>query len=246
MGDDERANIGRVSRHTPPQGWPVEIDPEETPPPQEPPKPSEVAGYDTIAPPLRQQLEILSDGLAQVTEAIGRVWDARKDTGRIDKLVDGLSGMREDLARLNESLREFVLPAIKSLQATSGALWEHHLHNRGRVELFYGEQFPRLVKSVDDLILRVGRNEDTQERHADQFSAHNERLLGLERTTREHDTRLQAIEQRNRDSQVALEASDKTKRKIFSTARLVWGGVAFVGGLVVSQWERIVAFFRGH
>lgn len=245
MGDDDRATIGAKTRRTPPQGWPVppHVDSELTPPPQEPPKPDTIEGFDTISPPIAKQLEILSDGLAEVTGAIGKVWDARKDSGRIDRLADTLTLVREDAARINESLREFVLPAIKSLQGTSHALWQYHERNKATVELFYGEQWPRLVKAVDDLVQRIGRVETGQDKLNDGFSSHATRLGSVENVMNAHDVRITALEQKNRDASVALEASNKTKERIFSRARLVWGALVVA---VSAVGTHVVNYFRGH
>lgn len=247
MGDDDRANIGKELRRTPPQGYPIppHVDDELTPPPHEPPKPETIEGYETIAPPVAKQLEILSDGLAEVTGAIGKVWDARKDSSRIDKLGDTLALVREDVARMDASLREFVMPAIKSLQGTSHALWQYHERNRATVEMFYGEQWPRLVKAVDDLIDRISRVEKGQDKLSDGFSSHAARLGSVENVMNAHDVRITALEQKNRHDAIAIETTDKVKAKIFSRARLAWGAVVGIVALVANQIDNIVAFVRG-
>lgn len=247
MGDEERAAIGRVHRKTPARGFPHHVDPELTPPPQEPPRPESLDGYDRIEPEVRDQLRLLADGLGSVTAGLGRLWDTRHDPARIDRLEAKIDGFSKYTIQHSEQLDKFVLPAIKaamsrmeSAEGRIGALLVQQERHSGQMDTFFDKEWPRTEKLIDglavslrDLVDRFGRIETS-------LTGLSARVTAVEGRDTALEQRVTALELRNRDA----DAGDRRQAKLFSLARVVFVGVVGVVGFVGSQLGNIADWFR--
>jgi len=216
MGDDDRALVGRERR------VPVHIDPEATPPPQEPPKPETIEGYDSIPPPIKAQLAMLRDSVSETTAAIERVWGVRDVGPQIEKLEAEVAGYRRDIIESSAQLREFVMPAIKSLMARVETVTSTVERDRGRTGQFWDHDWPRIMagiekldKRLDDLADRITRLEHSSDRMNQSVGGIAARVTSVEAINNALDVRITALERRNADQ----DAGDRRQAKLLSWGR---------------------------
>ena len=251
MGDDERVAIGKVHRKTPPRGYPLHVDPELTPPPSEPPRPESLDGYDRIEPEVRDQLRLLADGLGDVTAAIGKVWNSRNDSARIERLEAKIDGFSKMTTQHAAQLDEFVMPAVKSLMGRVDLLLSGQERRNSQLEQFFEKELPRverlldgLAQSLKDLIERLGRLETSKEKLTDNVGSLALRLNAAETRDASLEHRIAALELRNRDSDTGDKrevAITKRQQRLFLAA-VAAGSSAL--SLLVSHFGSIVNFFR--
>jgi len=225
MGDTERALGGR-RRRSHPFGVPtVEIDPELTPPPQEPPSPSSLAGYDSIPPPIARQLDMLSEGLGNVTTAIGKVWDARKDGERLDRVDSKLATLAEAATKHQTMLNDFVMPAIKD-----GMRSMDEVANQMPMLISGLESVTAMVSTVDNRLrqleveirLIVERVIMSVREIEIRITAHDKRIS-------DGDARLGLLERKERDKEVITKALARKER--FKSGGLAGAVAALVGAV---------------
>lgn len=224
MSDADRS---LARRHTPGRGVPVEIDPEVTPPPQEPPEPSSLTGYETIPTPIREQLNMLAHGLGEATAAIGKVWDARKDGERLDRIDSKLATLAEYATKHQTMLHEFVMPAIKECMSSTDAV---------------AMQLPKMLAQLEAVTMTVG-NIDRQVRAIElEMRTSKERaesdhralaaLVAAQGTAlSDQENRLDSLERKERDREVVSRALAKAERRKSGA----------VGGTVAAVVSGIVA-----
>lgn len=135
MTDADRA-LSR--RKTVPRGVPEFVEPEVTPPPQDPPRPDTLRGFESIPPPIKDQLNMLADGLGQVTAALGRRWD-QLDGKRWDRLEDNIASIATSVTR-HETILAELRPQLDRWRAVTDEL---------------AQQLPKLVGALEGLTLHV-------------------------------------------------------------------------------------------
>ena len=178
-------------RRTPPRGWPVEThDDDETPPPQEMPLPASSTSYDSIPPPIREQLDMLATGLGDVTRAIGKVWDARRDGERLDRVDAKLATLASAATRHETVIVDRVIPQLEQLAAATDGI---------------ARELPRIAATLEGLAITVGaldrrlRDLEVQlrtdgQRWDKEHSATAVRVEAAEAQVRAHELRLQSLE----------------------------------------------------
>jgi hypothetical protein len=100
-------------RRTQPGGIPVEIDPEMTPAPAEPPAPDRFAAMSREERDL-QLLKIATDAAA-VANHEQNVRKEGREMGQLMAKVEALDGFRDDIVRLTAIMSETCLPAIRGM-----------------------------------------------------------------------------------------------------------------------------------
>jgi hypothetical protein len=232
-------------RRTPPAGSPVHIDPEITPPPQEPPRPETLRGFELIDEAVQVQLANLATGLGQVTEALGKVWDARKDADKLTRIDEKLGTLAGYATEHHTLLHQQVWPAVKELMKATDELSRQLPALLVQVETMAG-----LVGDVDRRLRNLERDMGIQ---AERFASHRQeleaRVRASEATGNSHDVRLTAMANRiaalellNRDENVAIEAvsaSDKRRIALIRTAVVIGSGVI---GFIVAKGGVILDF----
>lgn len=236
-------------RRTPPQGQPVHIDPELTPPPQEPPKPSTRPGYSTIAPEVREQLDMLSEGLGSVTAALGKVWDARKDVERLDRIDEKLGTLAGYATEHHTLLHQQVWPAVKELMKSTD-----ELSRQLPALLLQVETMSNLVGDVDRRLRNLERDMGIQ---AERFASHRQeleaRVRAAESVGNSHDVRLTVLSNRieqlelvNRDEQVGETAIAKSDKRRLNIIRGLFVAGGAVVGFVAANGAAIISWLSGH
>lgn len=239
MGDEERATIGQHRRRSSPFGYPVQpVDPEATPPPMVMPLPHN----ERIPEPIAEQLGLLSDGLGTVTEALGKIWDARKDSGRINRLEGKIDSLAQDTVEHSTKLDEFVMPALKGQMARVDALLTFQEVSSSRLRTFFDNEWPRLEKTVEsiekalnDLLERIGRVERSQEKLNDNLMHHANRIALAESNAKALETRVNLLEIRNVES----DAGDKRQRKLLGAAVAVLSALGAIAGWFVTKFLKL-------
>lgn len=257
MPDDQRrkpqragtsGDLRRDQRRTPPAGTPIHLDPELTPPPQEPPRPETRAGYSTIDPAVREQLDALADGLGSLTTAVGKVWDARKDVERLDRIDMKLGTLAEYATEHHTLLHQQVWPAVKELMKATDEL--------GRqlpTLLVQVEAMSNLVSDVDQRLRNLERDMGVQ---AERFASHRQeleaRVRATEVTGNAHDVRLIALSNRiealelvNRDEAVGETAIVKSDEKRLRWIRAAWIAGSGIFGFIVAKGAAIFSWLSG-
>jgi len=207
MSDVARAHIGRG--RTNPHAIPAFVETELTPPPQEPPHPSTLPGYDTIPPPIKQQLDLLADSLGTLTVAMGRVWDARNDGERFDRVDAKLGTLAQSATKHETILESFVVPALKDqMKATDEVAM----------------QLPRIATQLEGLAINVqnldsyvrgaevDRKTTEQKQHA-RSEALEVRLVASESRANQHDVRIDDIERKTETKEAVTKALSKRHRR---------------------------------
>jgi chromosome segregation ATPase len=248
MGDTARATIGRDHR---PQEYPIAIEDEVTPPPQAPPAPSSVRDYDSIQAPIREALESQHAAIEGMTSAIRRVWDARGDGARLERVETKVDLLMQSEARYGVSIDNLTTWA-KSLTASVDSI-ERYVHAATARDKFFAEhQWPsvsaaldRLTKAIESIDARLATNE-----------RHVERLIGADNDRRGSississaldviDQRLDALEKRNTEADAGARATTALITQSKAKRNAIIGGIASVGAgaFAVIQW--LVSKFWG-
>ncbi|MEO7895902.1 MAG: hypothetical protein ABIR65_01265 [Pseudolysinimonas sp.] len=252
MGDADRALKSRPRHPLEYPEYPSFIDHELTPPPQAPPSPDTLPDYDTISPPVREQLAAQHAGIERLTAGLEQVWDARRDGARFDRLEDKVDGLATDSARTTALFETFLRPSVMALQAAVSGV-ETYMHSAlARDEAFAEHQWPqmqgaleRVTKMCEQIVERLNRTEQ-----------HVDRLIGLDDTRRQslhaltvandvQDMRLAALEKRFADT----DAGDKRELVIVTRSKArraaIVGGIASVGAAVAAGVQWLVTYLRG-
>lgn len=181
MSDAKRSTIGAIHRRTP-SAYPVEVDPETTPPPQ--------------APPGATSLEELSSTVQELARGLERVWPARHEGDRIERMDAKLDRLHADVAELGALMREFIMPGLKATMGNVDLLLSHYEANKIRQALFFDREWPATVKTIDTMGERLSRLERTVERSIDQHESTSNRVEEVGRRAHSNSERLKAIETR--------------------------------------------------
>jgi hypothetical protein len=233
--DDKRAAHGKVRRKTPPHGYPVAIDSELTPPPQ----PVAIDSGNTV----EQNLELVADGLGQVTAAVGRLWDSRNDSERIDKINEQLRTLSADVTKLLTQFGTFIEPFAKQTMGRIGILEERAANVAATTGSFFGREWPNFVETVGQLNQSLGSLVTTsklldqeldaiKKRHTEWRETLNAQIDELRIDAENTRLRVVALEQRNRDTDIgdARETALVTRRNRILKA--TWTALTAAGGAV--------------
>lgn len=105
MGDDDRALVGAEARRTPALGIPVEIDPEQTQPPGEPPDLTTLPGFDRIPPEVREALVALHNTQREFDVGMMRLWAARHVPDELQAMKGAIDALARTIAPIGEYMR---------------------------------------------------------------------------------------------------------------------------------------------
>jgi len=137
----------------------VEIDPEMTPPPMMPPE------MDGASP--EDQIRVLRTVMAEHATGMEKLWDNRHNK-------DNIQTIQMDLAQLNTSFQEFMVPSVKGLLNRVSNL-ELTLQSRYSKEvIFYDHEWPQFKRTIENLTQstdRVQKDVDRIERGMDKYQS---------------------------------------------------------------------------
>lgn len=196
----------------------------------EPPRPDSLPGYDSIPPPIKEQLEQLADGLGDVTRAIGRVWDARNDTDRLNKLETKIDAYTQTSARTEAVLNEWIVPWTKEQAAALDKL-VLAVERLSPIAAAVGELEKRFASFGDRLTKIEAAHELATERWAREAGAIDAKAGSAAAVGNSLDVRVTALERRNADG----DAGDKRQRKLIGAALAVISLLGGVAGWVASK-----------
>ena len=187
------------------------IDPEQelTPPPQEPPQPATIRGYETLDEAVRAQLDTLATGLGQATEAIGKLWDTRKDARRLDQIDSKLATLAKYATQHQTILDQYAIPHLKQISGSFDGI---------------SRDLSRLSTSVEAMTITItaldnrvrtleGELRVTTERLSVAQQATAERLASAELARSSLAARVAELEQIERDRVVTAKALSKVERR---------------------------------
>lgn len=238
-GDDDRAAVGASRRKSQPLGVPIIVEHELTPPPQEPPQPSELEGYDSIPPPIREQLQMLRNATANNAEALAKVWAARHEIERVDKHAVRIEQLGIEATRVDTLLNTGVWPAIKAFGPMLTKLSEDKAHNDA-----VREQFWKDWSTLSRQFREMGERQSKFDRALDSLTADlraaRKQLDAADVDGREALRRLRGIEQTDRDE---LTATHALARRGVRNRRVI-GAAAAVAGFLIGVADKIFHWFR--
>lgn len=218
MSDADRALQRRRSRGV----VPVIIDDELTPPPQEPPRPDSIAGYDTLDARLQSQLDSLHAGQAQLVDSLGKLWPLR-DESRLDRIERNVASIATSTTRHQSILDDMLVPQLDRWRATTDGI---------------ANQLPKVLGGIEALTITVTAL-DRQVRSLElEVRSIKERFDASSATT---DERLKSAEAKNAALAlriVTLERNEhartETSKALAKTERKKTGGLSAVVAAVVS------------
>jgi hypothetical protein len=220
----------KVLRRTPPSGYPVEIDPENTPPPQPAPTADLLQTM-----PLEQQVLALAQVQASHMAAIEheqRIRHEGEELGRVKAQIEAISAISHDAVRTSTIVTETIMPLMRNLTDEVKALNSAQSMNTARREEFVNE-WGRLQQSLGGLVLRL----QNVEKLASAIEGIQRALDDHVRTTASRfqaiEARVTTIEQHRTTANAvtkALSRRDKAKRA---------GGIAGLAGLGATLWGAI-------
>jgi archaellum component FlaC len=244
-GDEQRAAAGKVRRKTPPHGYPVAlIDPELTPPPVSvAPRLGSVEGRDTWPPGMRESVDMISDNLGELTTAVGRVWDARNDSGRIDKINEQLQTLQSEVAGLSAKFDAFIEPFAKQTMARMMALEDRTANVSASTDSFFGREWPKFTESVSQLNTNLSALVTTSKlldqeldaiksRVTESNAALSQRIEALRNEAFSDRLRIIALEQRNRDTDVGDARETALVKRRNRMLKAAWAALTAAGGAI--------------
>lgn len=230
-GDTQRAEFGSEARRTPPKGIPVEIDPEVTPPPQPPPALNELEQMD-----VRAQIAALQASQDENARALGRVWEQRHASGQLATIVERIDALISGSARVNAIVEELIKPGYYEMLKRLDA----HEQRNHRMDLFWSEQWPKTVASLEGLTSSHARLDTAFHAHVasdlqafDQLAKLHEalasRVYSVELAYKTSDLRMVTLERGDQDMALL------SKRDKWWFAAIA-GVVGFVAGFAKTAW----------
>lgn len=237
MDDTARAMVGKSSRRTPPSGYPIQIDPEATPPPMEPPPLATLAAMDQ-----GDAIAELRGAIADNTAAIARVWDQRHAAEQLERVIERIDGLMKGTTRAVTLVDEFILPETKKLQGIVGELVVHQERNGA----LWAREWPQALQRLDAVIARIGAIETSQRDQAREITALREDIARDARATSQRigtaDLRLVAVEGKVAALELARHdksVGDKRQRRLFGLAVAAVSFLAGVAGGVAALYSKL-------
>ncbi len=141
MADDRGKRRPHRDYGRPPSAIPVEVDPELTPPPREPPTAAVLGRL-----PIESQVSELRSVVAEQGAAIGRVWDARHISGRLERLETTVA---QDTHRVGQ-----LIVAVEHWGETSRKAFDKSLAN-AEEQIRVGAQLVGIFNKLTELVDEV-------------------------------------------------------------------------------------------
>ncbi len=232
MAGDRKQTHKRATTHGLPR-VPEYVDPESdlTPPPIHV---EELRGFDTIPPPIQDQLRMLADGIEHVRAR-------SRDSERLDRIETKQDIASQEIAELGALIREFLMPAVKASQSRIDILLSHHEASRVRVEMFYDREWPAAVKALEGMTERLQRVERQQERQADEMKGMSDRLnanhgalAGRVAQVETFESRIAQLERDKRDAHVVGAALTLRSKALYGFAVTAIGALSGLLGSLVN------------
>lgn len=203
-------------------GYPVHIDPELTPPPQEPP-PIEKRALETLPPPLQDHLAAQQRTIAELTHWVGKL-DYLRDGSRLDTIEERIISLASEASYQRATL-DSIRPNIDYWRNATDSVTE---------------QLPKLIGSIEAMTLLVGGMDQRLRavefainRHEAREREWEERYVESKRQRAEHALRITHLEQVDRDRITTQKALAKVERKQSRRAGgVVGGGAAVIVGVL--------------
>ncbi len=216
--DRKRRQFPRV------QHAPEYIEPELTPPPI---SVDDIPGFDSIPPPIQEQLRMLS-------ARQDRSLSARTHSEWIERIDEKLGTIASCVTRHETVLDEMLVPGFKACAASTDAI---------------AHQLPKIIASLEAVTLTVGNIDhrlrnlevrmETSAAKADaQHAALDLRVAEAEALHRSHTLRLKEIE----NKQLAADATEKALAKTSRKSGAASGGV--VAGVVYAVIQAVQHFAK--
>lgn len=210
MGDAARAAIGAPHRRTPRPGYPVEIDPEVTPPPQRVPA--------TLA-----DLSVAVDQLAM------DAYRSRHDHERLDAVEIRMGDLNRDSVETGALLREFVVPGLKDTLGRVDGILERLADLFAQQKQFFEREWPEVLRTVAELGRDLSRTERALAKLTDAHDQLEGRVEYMAADARKANDRISALETRQAVA-TGVQQALTTKQKVGGGIAVAIGG--FVSGLL--------------
>lgn len=227
-------------------GVPVEVDPELTPPPSAPPVPEDFERMSAA-----EQLRALRSHAETNQHAIAAVWPARHVADELVGVKRAVDGYTRQVDRHQQSLDEFVLPAIKSQLSRVTALEQQQTESFARMRVFFDTEWPKHTKAIEeiatalrDITNRIGRLEAKQDKFADHITTHEARLTATEREINAMDVRVTALERINADERLVANTATAERKRIFTLARVSLTTLGAAIGALATQIPALIQWLN--
>jgi hypothetical protein len=232
VADDPKRRIGGHERFAGARSAvPVEIDPEDTPPPREPPGPE---AFEAMPP--SAQVRALRAVVAEQAAAIERVWDARHVAAELELLKAEQQRLGVIVAADTRQVTGLIVEVqqlrdiAKDAFDKSIALSEKHVGLDAQLGVFFNKQFPEYleeVKSSNALLRSVQQRVDDVEHRVDNVEAKQaEHSLAIANLDKVVDGLVLAA----RDEQVASTAVVKERARWWQVFKLGHAAAVAIGG----------------
>lgn len=243
---EKRALWGRGRTEPGAQAVPVEVDPELTPPPAAPPQPADFERMSQA-----EQLRALRSHAETNQTALAAVWPARHVADELANVKRAVDGYSRQVDRHQQSLGDFVLPAIRTQMGRVTALEQQQTESIARLRVFFDTEWPRHTElmerisgSLKDITERIGRIEARQDKFADSITTHEARLSATEREINAIDVRVTALERHNADARLVATTTTTERKRIFTMARVSLATVFTAVGMLASQLPRLIEWLN--
>ena len=203
------------------QHAPEYIEPELTPPPI---AIDEIPGFDSIPPPIQEQIRMLS---ARQDRALS----ARTHSEWIERIDEKLGTIAKCVTRHETVLDEMLVPGFKSCAAATDQI---------------AHQLPRIITSLEAVTITVGnidhrlrnlevRMETSAAKAEAQHAALDLRVADAEAQHRSHTLRLKEIENHLLSADATEKALAKTSRKSGGASGGIVAAIVSIGAAVASH-----------
>ncbi len=203
---------------------PEYVEPELTPPPI---SVDEIPGFDSIPPPIQEQLRMLS---ARQDRAIS----SRAYTEWVERIDEKLGTIAGYVTRHETMLNEVLIPGFKECARSTDSI---------------AHQLPKIIASLEAVTLTVS-NIDNRLRDLEvrmklsaaqsdaQHAAMELRVAGTEAAARLHELRLKEIENKQLSADATEKALAKTSRKSGGASGGIVAAIVSIGAAVASHFAK--------
>lgn len=205
----------------------MEVDPEVTPPPHEPPQ----LIPDNLPIELRDHLVMITERLTDVTQGLRQVWGSRKDSEHLERIESKIGTLAEYATKHQTMLHEFVMPGIKEC-----------LSSTDRIDIQFSkittqlEAVSMLLNRVDTRLRELeGQLVMANERFNSKTEAIEIRMDHSEEQLTRLDNRLDKLERVERDREVIAKTLAKQERKKSGAIGATVGAVAAIITEIISH-----------
>lgn len=243
MGDDDRVLIGAGARRTPALGVPVEIDPEQTQPPGEPPDITSLPGFDRIPAEVREALVALHNTQRELDVGMMRLWAARHVPDELRAMQGAIDALTRTIAPIGEYMR--------AVNSQAGQI--HRIAARIEAAEKGDDRLAAALDHLRETLEALGSRVGVVERENDRFSSAlrtaGEQIAELTRRTteaiRELATKATEADRERAEETKALEVRVQSLEDTRTEARGAVRGARWAFGLVAAVIG-FAAGFLGH